>query len=43
MIGGISETQEMLDFCVEHNIVLDVEMIDMQDANIDYDRMENPM
>ena len=40
MIGGVDETQEMLVFCVEYNIVLDVEMIDMQDANIDYERME---
>ena len=30
LIGGIKETQEMLDFCGEHNITSDVEMIDMQ-------------
>jgi uncharacterized zinc-type alcohol dehydrogenase-like protein len=36
LIGGIKETQEMLDFCAEHNIVADVEMIDMQDINQAY-------
>ncbi|WP_373741853.1 NAD(P)-dependent alcohol dehydrogenase [Neisseria sp.] len=39
VIGGIAETQEMLDFCAEHNIVPDVEMIDMQDINAAYERM----
>jgi len=39
LIGGIKETQEMLDFCGEHNIVSDVELIDMQDINTAYDRM----
>ncbi len=39
LIGGIKETQEMLDFCAEHNIVSDVEMIDMQDINAAYDRV----
>ncbi len=38
-IGGIRETQEMLDFCGEHNIVADVEMIDMQDINEAWDRV----
>ncbi|GAA4010378.1 NAD(P)-dependent alcohol dehydrogenase [Deinococcus rubellus] len=38
-IGGIAETQEMLDFCAEHNIVADVEMINMQDINTAYERM----
>lgn len=38
-IGGIAETQEMLDFCAEHNIVCDVEMIDMKDVNPAYDRV----
>ena len=38
-IGGIAETQEMLDFCGEHNIVPDVEMIDMQYINEAYERM----
>lgn len=40
LIGGIKETQEMLDFCAEHNIVSDVEMIAMQDINTAYDRVQ---
>jgi uncharacterized zinc-type alcohol dehydrogenase-like protein len=39
-IGGIAETQEMLDFCAEHNIVSDIEMIDIKDINAAYERME---
>jgi uncharacterized zinc-type alcohol dehydrogenase-like protein len=39
VIGGIAETQEMLDFCGKHNIVSDVEMIDMQNINNAYERM----
>lgn len=39
LIGGIQETQELLDFCGEHNIVSDVEMIDMQNINEAYERM----
>jgi uncharacterized zinc-type alcohol dehydrogenase-like protein len=39
MIGGTKETQEMLDFCAEHNIVADVELINMQDINEAYERM----
>ncbi|KGQ70662.1 hydroxyacid dehydrogenase [Chelonobacter oris] len=39
MIGGIAETQEMLDFCGRHNIVSDVEMITMQNINDAYERM----
>jgi uncharacterized zinc-type alcohol dehydrogenase-like protein len=39
MIGGIAETQEMLDFCGEHNIVADIEMIDIQQINEAYDRL----
>lgn len=38
-IGGIPETQEMLDFCAEHNIVCDIEMINMKDINEAYERM----
>jgi uncharacterized zinc-type alcohol dehydrogenase-like protein len=34
-----SETQEMLDFCGEHNITSDIELIDMQDINKAYDRV----
>jgi uncharacterized zinc-type alcohol dehydrogenase-like protein len=39
LIGGIAETQEMLDFCAEHDIVSDVEMIDMKDINTAYKRV----
>ncbi|MDY6456033.1 NAD(P)-dependent alcohol dehydrogenase [Acinetobacter faecalis] len=39
VIGGIAETQELLDFCGKHNIVSDVEMIDMQSINDAYERM----
>jgi alcohol dehydrogenase (NADP+) len=40
LIGGIAETQEMLDFCGEHGIVSDIELIAMQDINDAYDRMQ---
>ena len=39
LIGGIAETQEMLDFCGTHNIVSEIEMIKMQDINKAYERM----
>lgn len=39
MIGGIAETQEMLDFCGKHNITADIEMIDMNQINEAYDRL----
>jgi len=39
LIGGIAETQEMLDFCGEHNIVSEIELIKMQDINEAYERM----
>jgi uncharacterized zinc-type alcohol dehydrogenase-like protein len=39
MIGGIPETQEMLDFCGKHNIVSDIEMISIQQINEAYDRL----
>ncbi|NEN22342.1 NAD(P)-dependent alcohol dehydrogenase [Cryomorpha ignava] len=39
LIGGIKETQEMLDFCGEHNITPDVEMIEMKDINKAFDRV----
>ena len=39
-IGGIAETQEMLDYCAEHNIVSDIEMIDIKDITSSYARME---
>ncbi len=39
LIGGIKETQEMLDYCAEHNIVSDVEVIPVQQVNEAYERM----
>ncbi|OWW19493.1 NAD(P)-dependent alcohol dehydrogenase [Noviherbaspirillum denitrificans] len=39
LIGGIAETQEMLDFCGDHGIVSDIEMIRIQDINEAYERM----
>lgn len=39
LIGGIAETQELLDFCGENNIVSEVEIIKMQDINTAYERM----
>jgi uncharacterized zinc-type alcohol dehydrogenase-like protein len=39
LIGGIAETQEMLDFCGEHNIVSEIEVIKMQEINEAYERM----
>lgn len=39
VIGGIAETQEMLDFCGKHNIVSDIELIRIQDINEAYERM----
>lgn len=39
VIGGIAETQEMLDFCAEHGISSDIEVINIQDINEAYERM----
>lgn len=39
VIGGIRETQEMLDFCAKHGIVSDIEMIPMKYVNTAYERM----
>lgn len=39
LIGGIAETQEMLDFCAEHGITSDIEMIAMDEINEAYERM----
>jgi uncharacterized zinc-type alcohol dehydrogenase-like protein len=39
IIGGIRETQEMLDFCAEHGITADVEVIPIQKINEAYDRL----
>lgn len=38
-IGGIKETQDMLDFCSKHNIVSDIELIAMDQINVAYERM----
>jgi alcohol dehydrogenase (NADP+) len=40
LIGGIAETQEMLDFCAEKGIVADIEMIPVQRINEAFDRMQ---
>lgn len=40
LIGGIAETQEMLDFCGKHNILSKVEMIHMNEINEAWERME---
>jgi uncharacterized zinc-type alcohol dehydrogenase-like protein len=39
VIGGIAETQELLDFCGEHSITADVELVKVQDINQAYERM----
>jgi alcohol dehydrogenase (NADP+) len=39
LIGGIKETQEMLDFCGKHNITSDIELIPIQKINEAYDRL----
>lgn len=39
LIGGIKETQEMLDFCGKHNIVSEIEIIDIKDINDAYERV----
>jgi len=39
LIGGLKETQEMLDFCGKHNVVSDIEMIDIDTINEAYDRV----
>ena len=39
LIGGIAETQEMLDFCAEHGIVSEIEMIPVQQIDAAYERM----
>lgn len=40
LIGGLAETQEMLDFCAAHGIVAEIEMIPMQKINEAYERMQ---
>ncbi len=39
-IGGMAETQEMMDFCAEHNIVSDIEVVDMASINETYERLK---
>ncbi|HEX8252697.1 MAG TPA: NAD(P)-dependent alcohol dehydrogenase [Thermoanaerobaculia bacterium] len=39
LIGGVPETQEMLDFCAEHNITCDIELIRIEQINEAYERM----
>jgi uncharacterized zinc-type alcohol dehydrogenase-like protein len=39
LIGGIAETQEMLDFCAEHGVVADIEVVRAEQLNEAYDRM----
>lgn len=39
LIGGIAETQEMLDFCAEHGVASDIELIDIADINTAWERM----
>jgi len=38
-VGGIAETQEMLDFCSKHKITSDIEVIAMKDVNEAYERV----
>jgi alcohol dehydrogenase (NADP+) len=38
-IGGVAETQEMLDFCGKHNVTADVEVIPIQKVNEAYERL----
>jgi uncharacterized zinc-type alcohol dehydrogenase-like protein len=39
VIGGLPETQEMIDFCAAHKIVSDVEMVPIQSVNEAYERL----
>ncbi|MGW6930472.1 NAD(P)-dependent alcohol dehydrogenase [Lentzea sp. NPDC054927] len=40
MIGGIAETQEMLDFCAEHGLGSEIELIDADQVNVAYERVQ---
>jgi uncharacterized zinc-type alcohol dehydrogenase-like protein len=40
-VGGIRETQEMLDYCAEHNVTSDVEVIPIQQVNEAFERTVN--
>ena len=39
VVGGIEETQQMLDFCAQHGITSDIELIPIQQIDAAYDRM----
>lgn len=39
LIGGLAETQEMLDFCGANNVVADIELIDIQEINGAFERL----
>jgi uncharacterized zinc-type alcohol dehydrogenase-like protein len=39
MIGGMAETQEVLDFCAEHDITCDIEMLDIRNINEAFERV----
>ncbi|MCL6620442.1 MAG: NAD(P)-dependent alcohol dehydrogenase, partial [Thermomonas hydrothermalis] len=39
LIGGIAETQEMLDFCAQHGIVADIELVHADQIEMAYERM----
>lgn len=39
-IGGIAETQEVLDFCAKHGITADIELIGVQEVNTAFERLE---
>jgi uncharacterized zinc-type alcohol dehydrogenase-like protein len=41
LIGSIAETQEILDFCAEHGIGPDIEIIDIKDINDAFDKVES--
>ena len=41
LIGGLEETQQMLDFCGEHNVTADIEMLNIQDINSAFERLLN--
>ena len=40
LIGGIKETQEMLDFCAKHKITADIELIDIDEVNTALQRLQ---
>ena len=40
LIGDLTETQECLDFCAEHGITCDIEMLDIRNVNDAYERLK---